>query len=238
MTTRERQILFSDAMVRAILNSSKTQTRRVLKQATGPSLSVDMSDDEPGVAELSWLWGDGPGYDVNETIKRVACPYGRPGDRLWVRETWMPDPPRDGTWPHVAFDGCKPRDMSLIPEGYRKAEHCLYRADGHAGLHGWTPAIHMFRWASRITLEVTDVRIERLQDISEADVLAEGIQRWPLGFRVDVSGAPVHECRTFAVAQDAYRWLWEEINGPGSWDANPWVWVVEFEQVKTKGSAP
>ena len=78
----ERPILFSAPMVRAILDGSKTQTRRVLKQATGPSLSVGI-DDETAVAELSWLYGDGPGHDVHEATKRVHCPYGQPGDRLW-----------------------------------------------------------------------------------------------------------------------------------------------------------
>lgn len=126
---KERPILFSKPMVLAILSGTKTQTRRVVK----PShlAQIDLSR---GGSIANWS---------------KPMPYGRPGDQLWVRETWMPDPPRDGTWPHVAFDGCGPRDMSLIPGDYRKAKHCLYRADGHEGLHGWTPAIHMFRWASR-----------------------------------------------------------------------------------------
>ena len=107
---KERPILFSGAMVRAILDGRKTQTRRVLKQAVGPSLSVGI-EEEPGVAELSWLSGPGPGYDVEETIKRVACPYGQPGDRLWVRETWKP------SIVHSCFDmacDCEPAVKAII----------------------------------------------------------------------------------------------------------------------------
>ena len=211
----ERPILFSAPMVRAILAGTKTQTRRVLKQATGPSLSVGIDDDASGVAELSWLWGDGPGYDVLETIKRVPCPYGRPGDKLWVRETWQ------------AFE----RGWDVykgIPKS-RPSNCCtLYAADDVDGDLGWRPSIHMPRWASRITLEITGVRVERLQAISEADAIAEGIEKlgndfWSLygQHNVDSTYSP----------KASYRALWMSINGHESWHSNPWVWVVEFRRV-------
>jgi len=215
----EHPIIFSAPMVGAILDGRRTQTRRVVKQATGPSLSVGMCDDDHGVAELSWLYGDGPGHDVHESIKRVRCPYGAPGSKLWVRETWMPDAPRDGTWPDTSFYGCKGSPLSMIPEVYRKPEHCLFRStwSGHE-LIGWKPSMHMPRWASRITLEVTGVRVERLRDISAADCIAEGIAR----------GGPENPD---GIERREYRALWEQINGPDSWGANPWVWVVEFRRI-------
>lgn len=224
---KERPILFSAPMVRALLAGTKTQTRRILKQATGPSLSVGMDDDLPGTAALSWLWGDGPGYDVHETIKRVTCPYGRPGDRLWVRETWgvgsRPDP-----W--GGYDGLEYRaDEAFIDEIEMLPCYKVEPPDGVCYSDyrsGWKPSIHMPRWASRITLEVTGVRVERLQDISQADAMAEG-------------APPSHQSidrvsRELGYADFSRSWyaqLWDRINGPGSWDANPWVWVVAFKRV-------
>lgn len=214
----ERPILMSAPMVRAILAGTKTQTRRVVKQATGPSLSVDCSDD--GVAELSWLWGDGPGYDVHETIKRVSCPYGQPGDRLWVREAWQSE---------LRWDWTAPRD---IPPG-SPIYFDFYDESVPACAGKKRPSIHMPRWASRITLEVTGVRVERLQDISRADAIAEGVR--PL---VDSDGPNYWTVDTgfgslnAPTAQHCYELLWNWINGPESWDANPWVWVIEFKRIK------
>lgn len=209
----ERPILMNAPMVRATLAGTKTQTRRIVK----------------GVA-LDWLERDGFTPEFTAAPENRMCPYGQPGDRLWVREAWMPDPPRDGSWPHVAFDGCKPHDMELIPEQYRTPKHCLYRADGHEKLTGWTPSIHMLRWASRITLEITGVRAERLQDISEADCIAEGIEPradgWAWYTGTDRDWTYTTQPRT------SYRSLWESINGHESWYANPWVWVVEFKRLE------
>lgn len=216
-------------MVRALLAGSKTQTRRVFKQAIGPSLSVGMDDGAPGVAELSWLWGDGPGYDVHETIKRVPCPYGQPGDRLWVRETWYCDDYRVQRGPYL-----KPDDMDVTEA--QDDGTLVYRASSgdrpyEAEQPVWRPAIHMPRWACRITLEVTGVRVERLQDISDADAAAEGTPCYVCG--KPMTGLSEADCHCFhrkAMASD-YRALWETINGTGSWDANPWVWVVEFRRL-------
>jgi hypothetical protein len=210
---KERPILFSAPMVRALLDGSKTQTRRVLKQATGPSLSVGMSDDDAGVAELSWLWGDGPGHDVNETIKRVACPYGKPGDRLWVRET---------------FADLRGTGIEHRPDPSGPLKRYAFAADHPPGSNGdearkefgvkWKPSIHMPRAASRITLEITEVRVERLQDISRGDAMVEG--------------CPFPNMAAYNDPRKWYADLWESINGPGSWDTNPYVWVIEFKRLE------
>ena len=202
-------------MVRALLDGSKTQTRRVLKQATGPSLSVGI-EDEPGVAELSWLSGDGPGYDVHETVKKVPCPYGQPGDRLWVRESF--------SGPHCME---RTEEYPAMPPGQWPNESPIwYWADGEPDHGDWTrprPSIHMPRWASRITLEIVSVRVERLQDISEADAQAEGCE-------IEYDTPDGHGSQPSYYR--GYMNLWESINGPGSWDANPWVWCVEFRRIE------
>lgn len=192
---KERPILFSAPMVRALLAGTKTQTRRVVKpQPTGfvggPGVTLCDSSPAPLV----------PMNDFAGTCgQEIICPYGQPGDRLWVRETW-----HDAS---SALHSC-----------------ALYRADGGEIYGGkWAPSIHMPRWASRITLEITSARAERLQDISEADALAEGCNVHP-----DHHGKP--PTSIYSPVQ-AYRDLWERINGPGSWDANPWVWVVEFRRL-------
>ncbi|HEV2540252.1 MAG TPA: hypothetical protein VGU03_11145 [Frateuria sp.] len=210
---RELPILFSAPMVRAILDGRKTQTRRVCKDQHLPG-------HKPSLLE---------------------CPYGKPGDRLWVREAWRVP---------VSLD-----DLS----GKRIAEKCLqagyrspwcptqYEADGartsekdwrEFGPHPSTTAPGRYRharfmprWASRITLEVTGVRVERLQAISEADSIAEGLLRDREGWR----GAP--DLPWFASPLAAYRSLWESINGDGSWDANPWVRVVEFRRIEQEAKA-
>jgi len=192
-------------MVLAKRAGRKTQTRRVFKQATGLSLSVDCED---GIAELSWLHGDGPGYDVHETIERVPCPYGVPGDRLWTREAWRsgkltdPFPPREMT-PHVVW----------------------YEADGPApeATNGkLRPGMFMPRWACRSVDEVTEVRVQLLKNISEADCIAEGCA----GGHGAIPGYVYS-----ATPSEHYRHVWESINGPGSWDENPYVWCVSFRSV-------
>jgi len=188
----ERGILFSAAMVRALLDGTKTQTRRVVNVKNPDWIRRHVhpykSDNNNGKVVYGW---DGNAGDV------LTCPYGQPGDRLWVRETWAPHP----DFPETTHRGV-----------YRADPECKY------DVARWRPSIHMPRWASRILLEITGVRVERLQDISEADAVAEGIsQHYAEGRRVS--------CRV------AYAWLWESINGAGSWDANSWVWVVEFRRI-------
>ena len=213
--SKERPILFNGAMVRAILSGEKTQTRRVLKQATGPSLSVDMVEDAAGVAELSWLQGDGPGYEVEETTNRVRCPFGQPGDRLWVRESfWGCDMPGYGDQPCVVYDN-----------EWSGKEYLPAEARPWARKFGRIPAIHMPRAACRLVLEITAVRVERLQAISEVDAIAEGIER--------NTDEGVTYCGRYGAGDArpsyAFRDLWTSTGG--DWDSNPWVWVIEFKVV-------
>lgn len=209
----ERPILFSSPMVRALLDGTKTQTRRVVKMPPSWDCIV-YADWGNGWWPYRSDDGESPNYDNNEIP--LNCPYGQPGDCLWVRETFCLDDNGHEEWPIFRADGAK------LPE--RPATRKPAR---------WTPSIHMPRRASRILLEITGVRVERLQDISEADAIAEGVEP--------------HEVRQFAMyglnaeeradirrqaAVGPYRGLWGSINGAGSWDANPWVWVIEFKRVQ------
>lgn len=200
---KSRPILFSAPMVRALLAGTKTQTRRSLRDGT-------WLDPKEGVIRMCSVGNGVTGF------QSVACPYGQPGDQLWVRETWAH---------HVQAQSAERDEDGPF----------VYAADGPQALQArlaskWTPGIHMFRWASRITLELTDVRVERLQDISEADALAEGVTpKWEPG----CSGRLMEAFNGFSFrpAASAYADLWEQINGPGSWDANPYVWALSFKRV-------
>jgi len=194
---KERPILFSGPMVWALLAGTKTQTRRVIKdQEIGKRFS-HMTDD--GRAHLEWLGTPSCGsgvWDVPEYSAQVASPYGKPGDRLWVRETH-------------GFGG----------DAY--APDTFYRATSpDAPIQGrWLPSIHMRRIDSRILLEITEVRVERLQDISEADCVAEGMKP---------AQPDDDDTRHMYSPKWAYEVLWDQINGNGAWAANPWVWAVSF----------
>ena len=189
---RERGILFSAPMVRAILAGTKTQTRRALRDGT-------WLDPELGVIRMCSVGPGVTGY------QEVACPYGAPGDRLWVREAWR------STGDDGRCDDMPPRDM--------QAHQVWYEADGKAPADELVgklrPGMFMPRWASRITLEVVSVRVELLQDISEADAIAEGYSL----------GAP--PCIDDPLGW--YRRLWESING--KWEPETWVWVVHFRRL-------
>jgi hypothetical protein len=219
----ERGILFSGAMVRALLDGTKTQTRRACKPM---NQWVDQ-----GCREVRMVDG-APHHFLKgaaSPIEKLRSPYGQPGDRLWVRETFF----AFGRW-ETRFSEKKKRDewhfIDMTVECDRAYQYAASNpevplAKGRGGMPGWwtRPAIHMPRAASRILLEITGVRVERLQDISEADAAAEGWSRRP-----EVSNDPqVHA----DAARDWYMDLWEQINGVGSWSANPWVWVVEFKRV-------
>ena len=209
----ERPILFSGPMVRAILEGRKTMTRRVVK--------VDAADWECDGCEPNWPMAENQ-YGDSE---RVACPYGQPGGTLWVRETWASFGDSSSITPPVshqcqiryhADNSCQWRD---VPQGARG----LY-PDASFRLR---PSIHMPRWASRITLEVTAVRVERLQEITEDDARAEGIVKQAHGYGV----AGLH--MTLSTAREAFGCLWDGINAERGfgWSVNPWVWVVEFRRV-------
>ncbi|WP_339479132.1 hypothetical protein [Pseudomonas sp. RL_5y_Pfl2_73] len=208
---KERPILFGGPMVRAILGGQKTVTRRAVK--------FPLKDKATGC----WLAGN----EIGPVEVRDNSPFGQPGDRLYVRETFM----------DLRGAGVEHR-----PDPDGPLQRYAYGADTRPGSHGdearkdfglkWKPSIHMPRAACRILLEITDVRVERLQDISDGQAEAEGIdldqladaqERYDMVADHNMTGRPT------AVGQFAY--LWESINGAGAWDANPWVWVVEFKRV-------
>jgi hypothetical protein len=208
---KARPILMSAPMVRAILAGTKSQTRRVVKPQPWASCVIEEGMDGEPHFVYSALSGHGPGYDVEETRTPCRFPYGQPGDRLWVREAWRAC--RD-------LDATPPRD---IAPGSSIEYEATKRSYAEIGLTGkLRPGMFMPRWASRITLEVTGVRVEKLQSISEADCAKEGAPFSYSGFAPE--DAP--DWRGW------YRDLWESINGPGSWDANPWVWCVGFKRLE------
>ena len=237
---KERPILFSGPMVRAILEGRKTVTRRAIK----PQPFIDASGN--------FCW-NGSNYGQNERgprssalaspipcskTKRVACPYGRPGDRLWVRETWS-DVNMCGA-PALAYRADDDvRDLMSVElfldeDGafnyqdarWKKYPFCDWYADLH--LARWRPSIHMPRWASRILLEITAVRVERLQDISGDQAEAEGFDSAMCRQFLETSPSR-HECKEAVI--HGFAGLWASINGDESWNANPWLWVVEFKRV-------
>lgn len=232
---KERPVLFSGPMVRAILEGRKTVTRRTVKPSMrGFDVSFELHQQEDG----SWRpmhTFDESCMDDQGTEHPIACPYGRPGDRLWVRETWGVI---SHTWNEHGdmVDWVPDRPATAIRElpfgrGYYSG-HVIYAADGPNEWAGdddgggeprsaWHPSIHMPRAASRILLEITAVRVERLQEIAPSQCIAEGA--WRIEDRALGRG---HE----AVA--AFQGLWTSINGDESWSANPWVWVVEFRRVQ------
>jgi hypothetical protein len=228
---KERPIIFSAPMVRAILDGRKTQTRRIVKPQPEPK------EHEPGKhwwrSAAAQMMVDVEGFLIgdDETVPGCFCPYGNIGDRLWVRETvCILD--RDHWW-----DSTEPKDH-LYSLNTPRRNGCAYRSetdsDGESIRKGygykWTPAIHMPRWASRLTLELTEVRVQRVQDIGHdgrraAGVMAEGItpeqiaieQKW---FHPDDAPAI------------AFSRLWESVNGKGSWSRNDWVWAITFRRVE------
>lgn len=213
-------------MVRALLAGTKTQTRRVVKPQPA----------HPQFGKRHMLASDDEGIELflhSATLHTaIRSPYGKPGDRLWVRESWMPDPPIDDTWASTEWAGCRDGKIAGVPERFQHPAFCNYAASWLHGDVRWTPSIHMPRWASRILLDVAGLRVERLQDISEADAIAEGIETnaaWPGGFYRNYALPEEGDVRALP-PRDSYRSLWETINGAGSWDANPWVWVVEFRR--------
>lgn len=206
MTIKELPILFSGAMIRAILEGRKTQTRRIVKR---PSNVSDDAIPEP-LLDGNMFWKL-PDYNVGNSQK---CPYGEVGDRLWVRETWLQSPVSNQYW-YRADKG--EEDFAAI-YNYR-----------------WKPSIHMPRAASRITIEIVGIRLERLQDISEQDAIAEGISSIDDGGEIlYLANSPSSERQTrYSSSVAAFRKLWDSINRDRgySWDSNPFVWVVEFKKL-------
>jgi hypothetical protein len=217
---KERPILFSAPMVRSILTGQKTVTRRVVK----PQPTLETDDwvlDAGGTGK--WM-GSGPSPatgGTRQTWAWASCPYGKPGDRLWVRETWLPDPDADHeawnnhTDTYVSWSGCGSR-IDGVPPALRNPRHCIYREGWDGGGLVWRPSIHMPRWACRILLDVTDVRVERLQDISEEHAIAEGVDVSICQQFLETSPTR-HLCKLAAL--HGFSGLWESINGAGTWDS-------------------
>lgn len=214
---KERPILFSGPMVRAILEGRKTQTRRVVKFKPQDFVDQQYDDAKKFKAFITDEYG---------APHEKPCPYGKLGDRLWVRETWK----RSGlSWHHTRPDIDEvyvSYRAGGIPHSFERPHQETLPGDSKSS-DGWVPSIHMPRWASRINLEITGVRVERLQDISEEAAKAEGITE---STSVAVSADPEKDLVDLYAA--TFASLWDQINGTKyTWSSNPWVWVVEFKKI-------
>lgn len=264
---KERPILFSAPMVQAILAGRKTQTRRIIKPQpkahTFDFASLDAAyPDKPWCWLSYWLDEKGEKLSSDEAGKlhggwpdcsaQFACPYGQPGDRLWVRETWRPYSWRPNQLTlQLAADG-KIIDVELPDTNaaenwldriceqssneFSKAE-CDQDGDGNFSWDGesnnpikWHPSIFMPRWASRLTLEITEVRVQRLQEISEVDAQAEGAK----GGCTNCGEEPCsHDCFIHMPDyREGFANIWMGINGEQSWYANPWTWALTFKVIE------
>ncbi|MCL0347981.1 morphogenetic protein [Klebsiella pneumoniae] len=212
---KERGMIFNYEMVRAILDGRKTQTRRIMK--VQPVLNGNFYE----VFGAAWSKGMKsipavPGHSLS-----TRCPFGAVGDRIWVRETFCPvDDTQYGGEKWVDYRAT-PKFEASHPAGW----DC---APNDAEALKWRPSIHMPRWASRILLEITDVRVERLNSISQEDAQAEGLELtgWRPTYSDPDSGGEV------MTPYDNFAELWSSIYGDESWQANPWVWVIEFKRVE------
>lgn len=226
---KSRPIIFSAPMVRAILAGQKTQTRRVVKDEwlldlfsewpnLAPYMGTSIEDGTFGFEHVEYgaMCGEEHLLEPKRMVwQEVKCPYGVVGDRLWVRETYLP----------TADEG-----------------HFIYKADqcdewlqefAEMDCGGWKSPIFMPRAASRIELEITGIRVERVQDISEADARSEGVTDG--GCLSCGNPEPCGCCNPKPDARDSYIWLWHKINGKKHpWSSNPWVWVVEFKRVEVQ----
>lgn len=203
-------MIFNAEMVRAILDGRKTQTRRPIKWKQ--TRFTEIGEREDG---NKWPWSEDAEHAFDFWH---PCPFGSVGDRIWVRETFQ--------GPLFDFDLMDSYCKDSTP--FEKSEFCVYKADGVPApefydaddeLHCcWRPSIHMPRWASRILLEITGVRVERLKSISDRDALREGCS--------------TADMKSGDCVADVFARLWASIYGSDSWNANPWVWVIEFKRVK------
>jgi hypothetical protein len=258
---KERPILFSAPMVRSILDGTKTQTRRIIKpqppempvpnchpshkqKHAAPYLDAycggQRTEKNPRGHSGEWCWWQ---VDDQACPPNFKCKFGVPGDRLWVRETWAKTTNVDGQmdWPGRPHIRLKDAD-----DGDEPFEAIIYRADGEwewcdgdgfrSGKSYWRPSIYMPRAASRILLEITDIRVERLQDITEDDAVAEGLHIFKEGdgnlYYSALSDDWFGDFEKWHLdPRDAYHALWESINGPDSWDASPFVWVLNLRNI-------
>jgi len=221
---REHPIILNEDMVRAVLTGSKTQARQPVKPVKGYEHDNICRPDLAIAAHKVWWHGEFENVGVLQ-----SCPLGQPGDRLWVREKFAafdadwcfpgrPHDLRDGPWPNFIYPANGGKEP---PKGTCR------------------PSVNMPRWASRITLEITGVRVERLQDISHRDACREGLFREEYNWRenefplddIAYRTSPTAKTR-FSCPKQCFQELWESIYKPESWQANPWVWVIEFKRVE------
>lgn len=207
---KERGMIFNGEMVRAILDGRKTQTRRIMAPQPADDIERGIFPNPEVIG-----WKSSRRHKHGSTTAHF-CHYGKPGDRIWVRETW-------------AEAGASAPDLKLYRANYPEHVPSIYENVPPAEEIRWTPSIHMPRTASRILLEITDVRVERLNSIHDVDAMREGIQNLTTCSHADFGIPGVvnaqHPVRAFQL-------LWESIYGADSWRANPWVWVIEFKRVE------
>lgn len=230
----ERGMIFNGEMVRAIIDGRKTQTRRIIKGTDG-AVKFCKEWDING-EEIFVVLGEKDHTGMNPVLGAISCPFGGIGDRIWVRETWS-DVNLEGI-PAVAYraDGdvySLMDDESFLDEDgafnydeprVTKYHFAAWYSDLIGGIEGdWRPSIHMPRWASRILLEITDIRVERLASVSDEDAGKEGYPADPSPF-----GGPMDKWLWF-------RQLWDGIYQKHSFKHNPWVWVIEFKRIKGAG---
>lgn len=210
---KERGMIFNGEMVRAILDGRKTQTRRIMKVQPEPSKSrlgdfwFSSKKLESMVHVSDLVPGNSPIADCHLFFQEHCCPFGAVGDRIWVRETW-------------AEAGSGAPDLKLYRANYPEHVPTHYENVPPANEIRWTPSIHMPRWASRLTLEITGVRVERLASVSDDDAGKEGYPANPAPYGGDM---------------DKWLWfrqLWDSIYPNQSFKHNPWVWVIEFRRIE------
>lgn len=213
-----RPIIFSAPMIRALLDGQKTQTRRIAKLNHAGRVAFG-----------------GRNWHCDDPRAVMACPYGQPGDLLWVREAWQYANWTDDGLPFIGYRASGVTMLrEVFPESWTErlieiwaelSKDDNFQIDHRAADRHWRPSIHMPRWASRLTLRITDVRVQRLQEISEDDARAEGA---PLELRL------LDSVRLGATASHTggFERLWESIHGPDSWAANPWVWALTFDVIR------
>lgn len=209
---KERGMIFNAEMVRAILDGRKTQTRRIMKVQPGtPEFGLRRIIESSKANENGmYFWSQDDACGIKARSKPFLFPYGEVGDRIWVRETFRVH--------SRATDVATLVYRASVRNSWTEQTHRVPVAvcNKPATPEKWTPSIHMPRWASRITLEITDVRVERLNSITESDAEAEGVTDTGFG----------------DLLVDGFRYLWKSIYGEESWAANPWVWVIEFKRIE------
>lgn len=228
----ERGMILNGEMVRAILDGRKTQTRRIMKVQPESNqlglLRITDSTKRSTIGKYHWSESNATGNHMRS--KLFSCPFGDVGDRIWVRETWSSDfanyYPNDRVW--YAADNNRRLDIEVVGgvRGIYSPE-----SDVHVPFR-WRPSIHMPLWASRILLEITNVGVQRLQSISPNDAAREGLVKLPATGRYCINQGDQYFGGASHDAREVFSWLWASIYGEESWQANPWVWVIEFKRAE------